>query len=1172
MSDISKKVIEKNVNNEFSETLTNSAEYGIISQRDFFDKDISNEKNLNTYYVVHDGDFVYNPRISNYAPVGPIKRNTLGRTGVMSPLYYVFTTYNVDGTYLEKYFSSTKWHRFMEMNGDTGARSDRFAIKDKDFVQMPIPLPRLDEQVKIARFLKDVENLITANQQSIKIKRKRLYMAEERFEEDLIDRLAGRNGLKTEGWTYNDDLSGSTSEKLYDHWRDILNRNNRNRLNGTPLTDAELGRLRQEINNIKTPYEAQLILTGAGGIGSLPLQRDDGTPLEIEIFYGDEVAGGHSEYEIVKQITFTDLPSSLTSKRRIDIMMLINGIPVAHIEEKDERLANQWDAFEQLKKYADSGMYQGLFSFVQIQFILSQHSAHYFARPKDTESYNPDFVFGWRDDNGKDITNAMDFLHQTMGIPALHRLVTVNMIPDESTNNLMVMRSYQIQATRQILDRMRVMEHNGLPEKEGGYVWHTTGSGKTVTSFKVAQLLANMPRVEDVFFIVDRVDLVNQTYENFKGFAYKHMEKRIKNVNSATLRRELNNTHPANIYMISVQGLDALVRDGNFKSDKRMVILMDEAHRSASGDSVKRIKDAFPKTTWFGFTGTPNFYSDESNDVKTTRDVSTADVFGKRLHQYTIKDAIGDRNVLGFDVSYMEPNIEISDKNLTEKDIEREVYSSAPYREQVVEDIAKNWDKNASGELKANVREKNVFHGMLAVSGKQAVVAYYKLFKKHTNLRVAMSYSKNDDNGFGDADLQSGLKQAMTDYSEMYGTRNFLDSDNPERDYLNDITKRIAHKKPYNRKDDKERLDLVIVSDQLLTGFDSKYVNIIYMDKLLKEGLLIQAMSRTNRTINRNAKPYGKVRFFRKGQLMEENVKNALIIYTKGGNDTLNEKKPTKDPGWDLLIDDGIIAGLKSDQIKELIPKIDRLREISEDFTQNPKSEKERQELILLGLDVSRKVQRLIQQGYSLGEDLRVVDLDGNETGETITLNLASDNEFGALQARIYDANDNDGDGSIVDLTDIAIAIEQYNEEVIDYDQLVDLLNSYIDEQSQANRDAVEEHIMPMDEDGKEEIRDVLESIDNKDITEHLTTETLKQERRKSRGLRTELKMYKWADEKGYNGRDVVDAYEYYIPGIELTDNPKLGSKLDDIKKSSELSFLAAASFEKNLMEFFKTL
>lgn len=164
MSDVSKKVTEKNSDNEYSETLTNSAEYGIISQRDFFDKDISNEKNLNTYYVVHDGDFVYNPRISKFAPVGPIKRNTLGRIGVMSPLYYVFCTHDVDGTYLEKYFSSTKWHRFMELNGDTGARADRFAIKDKDFVKMPIPLSSLEEQRKIARLLKYMETLITANQ------------------------------------------------------------------------------------------------------------------------------------------------------------------------------------------------------------------------------------------------------------------------------------------------------------------------------------------------------------------------------------------------------------------------------------------------------------------------------------------------------------------------------------------------------------------------------------------------------------------------------------------------------------------------------------------------------------------------------------------------------------------------------------------------------------------------------------------------------------------------------------------------------------------------------------------------------------------------------------------------------------------------------------------------
>ncbi len=225
--------------------------------------------------------------------------------------------------------------------------------------------------------------------------------------------------------------------------------------------------MKLELTKNKAPYDAQLMLAGAGGVGTVPLNRDDGTQLELEIFYGDEVAGGHSRYEVVNQITFTDLATSLSSKRRIDIMLLINGLPVAHIEEKDESLQNQWNAFEQFPKYDGDGMYTGLFSFVQVQFVLSQNSAHYFARPKNSHSYNRDFAFGWRDDDGKDVTNTMTFIHEVMGIPALHRLVTVNMIPDAANDNLMVMRSYQIQATRQILDRMREMDQNGLVEKEG---------------------------------------------------------------------------------------------------------------------------------------------------------------------------------------------------------------------------------------------------------------------------------------------------------------------------------------------------------------------------------------------------------------------------------------------------------------------------------------------------------------------------------------------------------------------------------------------------------------------------------------------------------------------------------------------------------------------------------
>ncbi len=529
-------------------------------------------------------------------------------------------------------------------------------------------------------------------------------------------------------------------------------------------------------------------------------------------------------------------------------------------------------------------MYAGLMSFVQVQFILSQHSAHYFARPKNIESYNRDFVFGWRDDDGKDVTNTMKFIHRVMGIPALHRLVTVNMIPDASNDNLMVMRSYQIQATRKILERMKEMDNNGLIEREGGYIWHTTGSGKTVTSFKVAQLLASMPRVKNVLFIVDRVDLVNQTAENFKSFAYKTFEDRIKVVNGRELKKGLRKNSQSHIYLISIQGLDKVIKEGKLASDDRMVILMDEAHRSASGDAVKRIKRALPKTTWFGFTGTPNFYSDEINEVKTSKEISTYDIFGPRLHRYTIKDAIGDGNVLGFDVTYYESQIEADKKTkVSDDELEKEVLTSLPFRKAVVNDIKNNWVANSSGPIEMGVRKPNQFQGMLAVSGKQAVVAYYNLFKKDApELRVSMTYSKSDDNGVGDSDLQAALKQSMEDYIERYGTRNFLEDNDPERAYLNDITKRISRKKPYNTGNDDDRLDLIIVSDQLLTGFDSKYINIIYMDKMMKEGPLIQAMSRTNRTIDRNAKPHGKVRFYRKGSAMEENVKKRPYYLYQG--------------------------------------------------------------------------------------------------------------------------------------------------------------------------------------------------------------------------------------------------------------------------------------------------
>lgn len=995
-------------------------------------------------------------------------------------------------------------------------------------------------------------------------------MAEAKFEAALISKL------ESEGWTYRKDFSNVSIGKLEEHWRDVLNETNTHKLNGTPLSDIEFGLILQELQRIRTPYDAQLLLVGAGGVGSLPITRDDGSSLEVEIFYEDDVAGGRSRYEIVSQVTFDDLPKGLTTKRVIDLALLINGIPIVHIEEKDEHLQNQWHAFEQLKGYHGDGLYKGLFAFVQVQFIMSQHSAHYFARPNAFEHYNKTFVFGWRDEKNKDITDAFEFAHQVMGIPALHRLVTVNMIPDASNDNLMVMRSYQIQATREILQRMKEMESSNLIEKEGGYVWHTTGSGKTVTSFKVAQLLASAPRIRNVLFIVDRVDLIDQTLENFKDFAYMHFKNRIKKVNGHQLKRELKHKGASQILLISVQGLTKAVKSG-LKNDDWNVIIMDEAHRSASGESVQLIKEAFRKTTWFGFTGTPNFYSDEINDVKTSRDISTHDIFGKRLHTYTIKDAIGDGNVLGFDVTYFKPHwvIEHQPEDFSERDYEKEVYQNDVYRQEVVQDILDNWKKTSSGALIAGKREENAFQAMLAVSGKQAVVHYYNIFKeKAPHLNVAMTFSRDESNEHGTKEQNESLKKAIKTYTEKFNVPSILDAKDPARAYMLDITKRLARKKPYNQGKDEDRLDLVIVSDQLLTGFDSKYVNMIYMDKMLKEGMLIQAMSRTNRTIDLNSKPHGKVRFYRQGDAMKEFVENALRIYTRGGNDTLQEaEKETEDKLPKDLEDDDILAKPQSQQIIDLEESGLRLKELAgDDFSQTPRGQNSLKEFVNLALPTQNKIQQLVQQGYELGSEIEELDEKGEPTGNKIRLNISSIEEFGALQARLNDAREKLPPEERPDLTEIKIGLEFYDHVIIDYDMLVDLLNRFMDDISEENKEAIDKHITPMDDESRQEIHEIVESIESGEITKHFTTESLQNTRKKYRTERRELKIRRWSADQKVNGNRIMEAFDLFLPGHTLIDNPKLAEVVHLIEDEENIGFFGASEFEEALMEFFNSL
>ena len=396
----------------------------------------------------------------------------------------------------------------------------------------------------------------------------------------------------------------------------------------------------------------------------------------------------------------------------------------------------------------------------------------------------------------------------------------------------------------------------------------------------------------------------------------------------------------------------------------------------------------------------------------------------------------------------------------------------------------------------------------------------------------------------------------------------------PARAYMIDITKRLARKKPYNQDNDADRLDLVIVSDQLLTGFDSKYVNMIYMDKLLREGMLIQAMSRTNRTFDLNSKPHGKVRFYRQGDTMKEFVENALRIYTRGGNDTLQEAKEETDQLTDNdLQDDDILAKPQSQQIQDLEPAIARLKELAgDDFSQLPRGNQALKEFVQRGLETQNKIQRLVQQGYDLGSEIEELDAFNEPTGKMIRLDISNSSEFGALQSRINDAREKLPEEERPDITEIKIGLSLYDHEIIDYDVLVDLLNSFIDEQSEPNKEAIEKHILPMEEDSREEIQEIVTGIEEGEITQHFTTDSLNETRKRYRTERQELLIRRWAANQKVNGNRIVEAFDLYLPGHTLIDNPKLASLVREIETEENISFFGSAEFEEALMVFFNSL
>ncbi len=711
---------------------------------------------------------------------------------------------------------------------------------------------------------------------------------ESQIENDLIQRL--QEDLK---YTYRQDIGD----------RNALEQNFKKKfqtLNKVSLTDAEFSRLKEQIINPDVFQAAKLLRE------TNYFQRDDGTPLNFTLVNIKDWC--KNEFEVISQLRI----NTESSHHRYDVILLINGVPVVQIELKTLGITPR-RAMQQIVDYKTdpgNGYTNSLLCFMQLFIVSNVIETIYFSNNnnqhfsfKADEQFLP--VYRFADKENKKINHLNDFTGKFLSKCQLGQMISRYMVLVATEQKIMVMRPYQIYAVKEIVECIH--ENRG-----NGYIWHTTGSGKTLTSFKASTLLKDNPDVEKCLFVVDRKDLDRQTRLEFNKFQEGCVEE---NTNTAVLvKRMLSTDYTNKVIVTTIQKLGlaldensrrnkARTRNGQqtYKErleplkDKRVVFIFDECHRSQFGDNHKAIKEFFPNAQLFGFTGTPVFEDNATYkqiDGKEESFVTTESIFQKRLHGYTITHAIEDRNVLRFHIDYFKPEGDSKPKP-----------GEAIAQQAVVEAILAKHDSATCSRR---------FNGILATSSINSAIEYYQLFKEiqakkkeegdsFIPLNLACVFSppaegnkdvqqlqedltqEKTDNQEAPEAKKKALKTIIADYNKHYKTSHSIN----EFDlYYQDVQQRIKDQKYTNAEyPRKNKIDLTIVVDMLLTGFDSKYLNTLYVDKNLKYHGLIQAFSRTNRILN-DTKPYGNVLDFRKQQA---EVDKAIALFS--GEDTSRAKE-----------------------------------------------------------------------------------------------------------------------------------------------------------------------------------------------------------------------------------------------------------------------------------------
>ena len=737
--------------------------------------------------------------------------------------------------------------------------------------------------------------------------------------------------LSTKSWE-KEVLRYPTEEKLIANWQEHLNKTNQHidKLD-VPLLRTEMNQILEQVQALKTPYALNGFINGK----TVAIKRENeksrhfGKEVSLDIFDREEISAGKSRYQIAQQPHFTPR-SDLYPKQRGDLMLLINGMPMFHIELKRSGVPIS-QATNQIERYHKAGAFSGIFSLVQVFVAMTPEECRYFANTGG--QLNPAFYFRWADFNNVYMNDWDKVATHFLSIPMAHQFIGDYTIADAKDEQLKVLRSYQYYAVNKIADTVAKTDWTSGNQR-GGYIWHTTGSGKTMSSFKSAQLISRRKDADKVIFLLDRIELGKQSLEEYQNFADSKDDVQATE-NTAILLAKLKSKQDRDrLIVTSIQKMSNIkaeegVNEADIEqiSGKRLVFIVDEAHRTTFGDMLLTIKHTFPNAIFFGFTGTP---IEEENAKKNS---TTATVFGNELHRYSIADGIRDENVLGFHPfhirtfkdSDLRRSVALQEAKATDEsevfadDLKKKIYnqfmndvpmageytSDGKYQKgiedyipnvqyqtpehvnAVIDDMLENWPRLSQGKK---------YHAIFATSSIPEAVNYYRLIKAKIaeKIRIAEEVGNSEEakkslpkltalfdpnilnDGQGN-DKEIWIAEILEDYNAQFHTSFGYATYSR---FKTDLSDRLSHINAYKRIKPDEQLDLLIVVDQMLTGFDSKWLNTLYLDKILDYANLIQAFSRTNRVCDKTDKPFGLIRYYRKPHTMQRNIERAVKLYS----------------------------------------------------------------------------------------------------------------------------------------------------------------------------------------------------------------------------------------------------------------------------------------------------